>query len=71
MSDYQFPGKGKVAILRTRPETVLEDYARLLELAEYDKVLSKAYDTLLKINISWQTWYPACSSAPSNWGCRL
>ena len=23
-----FPGRGKVAILRTRPETVLEDYAR-------------------------------------------
>ncbi len=64
MIEYNFPGKGKVAVLRTCPETVLEDYARLLELAEYDKVLSKQYDTLLKINISWQTWYPACSSAP-------
>jgi hypothetical protein len=28
-----FPGRGKVAILRTRPETVLEDYARLMDLA--------------------------------------
>ncbi len=64
MSDYAFPGKGKVAVLRTRPETVLEDYARLLDLAGYKATLSKTHDTLLKINISWQTWYPACSSAP-------
>ncbi len=64
MQTYNFTGKGQVAVLRTRPETVLEDYARLLDLARYDQVLSKAYDTLLKINISWQTWYPACSSAP-------
>ncbi|HID87270.1 MAG TPA: DUF362 domain-containing protein, partial [Anaerolineae bacterium] len=59
-----FPGKGKVAVLRTHPETVLEDYARLMHLAEYEKALPKDKETLLKINISWQTWYPACSTAP-------
>ena len=59
-----YPGRGKVAILRTRPETVLDDYERLMHLADYQAALPKAKDTFLKINISWQTWYPACSSAP-------
>lgn len=59
-----FPGRGKVAILRTTPQTVLEDYARLLELVDYQRVLPREHTTLLKINISWQTWYPACSTTP-------
>ncbi len=59
-----FPGKGKVAVLRTRPETVLENYARLMELAGFQEALPKEKETILKINISWQTWYPACSTAP-------
>jgi uncharacterized protein (DUF362 family) len=64
MDDASFPGRGKVAVLRTRPETVLEDYARVMHLAEYQKALPKDKETILKINISWQTWYPACSTAP-------
>lgn len=64
MIERSFSGRGKVAVLRTRPETVLEDYARLLDLAGYQAALPKERDTLLKINISWQTWYPACSSTP-------
>ncbi len=59
-----FPGKGQVAVLKTTPETVLEDYGRLLKLASYEAALPKEMETLLKINISWQTWYPACSTAP-------
>ncbi len=59
-----FPGKGKVAVLKTAPETVLEDYGRLLKLANYQDVLPVDKETLLKINISWQTWYPACSTVP-------
>ncbi len=60
----EFPGRGQVAILRTAPETVVEDYARLLELAEVRNALPQDKETILKINISWQTWYPACSTAP-------
>jgi uncharacterized protein (DUF362 family) len=59
-----FPGRGRVAVLRTRPETVLEDYARLMELADLRKALPQDKETILKINISWQTWYPACSTTP-------
>ncbi|MCS7219709.1 MAG: DUF362 domain-containing protein [Anaerolineae bacterium] len=64
MIPKNFPGRGRVAILRTRPETVLDDYARLMELAGFQQALPKDKDTILKINISWQTWYPACSTAP-------
>ena len=56
--------RATVAVLRTRPETVLDDYSRLMRLANYRAHLPKDKDTALKINISWQTWYPACSSAP-------
>jgi uncharacterized protein (DUF362 family) len=59
-----YPGKGKVAVLRTRPETVLEDYRHLMELAGYEEALPRDRETLLKINISWGQWYPACSTAP-------
>jgi len=59
-----FPGRGKVAVLKTSPETVLLDYSRLMDLADIQDALPKDKETLLKINISWQTWYPACSTAP-------
>ncbi|MBS3750280.1 MAG: DUF362 domain-containing protein [Anaerolineales bacterium] len=59
-----FPGKGKVAVLKTSPDTVLEDYHRLIKMADVESVLPKDIQTGLKINISWQTWYPACSTTP-------
>jgi uncharacterized protein (DUF362 family) len=64
MPKKNFSGRGKVALVRTRPESVLDDYERLLELVNYRKVLPRGKKTLLKINISWQTWYPACSTTP-------
>ncbi len=60
----EFPGKGKVAVLKTTPETVLEDIEKLMILADFEGSLPKENKTGLKINISWQTWYPACSSTP-------
>jgi uncharacterized protein (DUF362 family) len=59
-----YPGKGKVAVLKTTPETVISDYRRLMNLAGYQQALPSDRETLLKINISWDTWYPACSTAP-------
>ncbi len=61
---YEFPGKGKVSVLKTKPETVLNDIGELMQLADYQEALPKDLATILKINISWQTWYPACSSNP-------
>lgn len=64
MIPKDFPGRGKVAVLRTRPETVLDDYRELMHLAGYQHNLPPERETLLKINISWQLWYPAVSTTP-------
>ena len=58
------PEFGKVAVLKTSPETVLEDVQEVMRLADFEAALPKEIRTGLKINISWQTWYPACSSTP-------
>jgi uncharacterized protein (DUF362 family) len=59
-----FPGKGLVAIVRTSPETIFDDIEKVMKLAGLENNLPKGIRTGLKINISWQTWYPACSSTP-------
>jgi uncharacterized protein (DUF362 family) len=59
-----FPGKGVVAVVKTSPETVIPDIAKAMKLAKFEAALPKNVKTGLKINISWQTWYPACSSTP-------
>ncbi len=59
-----FPGRGKVAVLKTSPESVLEDIQSLMKLADFEAALPREARTGLKINISWQTWYPACSTTP-------
>ena len=59
-----FTGKGKVAVLKTSPATVLEDIEKLMQMAGFEAALPKDIQTGLKINISWQTWYPACSTTP-------
>ncbi len=57
-------GRAVVAVLKTRPETVLEDYGRLMRLAGYQKTLSTDNDLLIKLNLSWTKYFPACSSQP-------
>jgi uncharacterized protein (DUF362 family) len=56
--------KSKVAVLKTNPETVVEDYGRLMRMAGYTEHLPRDKKTHIKINISWHVWYPACSTAP-------
>ena len=53
-----------VSVVATMPETVLEDVERAMRLAGAEAVLSPERETLLKINISWQHWYPGCSTTP-------
>ncbi|MGE3672278.1 MAG: DUF362 domain-containing protein [Polyangiaceae bacterium] len=56
--------RSKVAIVRTRPETVLEDYHRLMNLADYQQTVAKDADTALKVNISWHFFFPGSSTTP-------
>ena len=53
-----------VAVVATRPETVLDDIQRAMVLAGISRHLDPDAATLLKINISWEHWYPACSTSP-------
>ncbi|PYM07137.1 MAG: iron-sulfur cluster-binding protein [Candidatus Rokuibacteriota bacterium] len=54
----------QVAVLRTRPGTVVADYGRLMRLVKYDQVLRRDQDLILKLNLSWTKYFPACSSQP-------
>ena len=56
--------KSKVAVLKTRPETVIDDYPRLLSMAGADKALKKGATTILKDNISWHLPMPGANSTP-------
>ena len=56
--------RSTVAVVYTSPETVLDDIQHAMELAGVRSVLPSSVETLLKINISWQHYYPACSSSP-------
>lgn len=55
---------GLVAAVKTTPQTVLEDTERLMQLAGFAEALPREAQTLLKINISWHHYYPACSTTP-------
>jgi len=54
----------KVALTKTSPTTVTEDYSRLMHLAEYERFLPKENKTIIKLNLSWTLFYPACSTPP-------
>jgi uncharacterized protein (DUF362 family) len=54
----------RVAVVRTRPDTVITDYARVMDLAGYRQTLSRDRDTLVKLNLSWTKYFPSCSSQP-------
>ena len=54
----------RIAVLRTRPATVVEDYGRLMRMAGYRSVVDPAIPTVIKLNLSWTKYFPACSSQP-------
>ncbi len=56
--------KSKVAVLKTDPVNIFQDYQRLMNLAGYTGVISSKRETLLKLNLSWSLFYPACSTPP-------
>jgi len=53
-----------VSVIYTSANTVLNDFERVMKLAHFEQHLPKSSETLLKINISWQHYYPGCSTSP-------
>jgi len=56
--------RSKVAVLYTQPETVLQDYQRLFELAGGVDALDPSTTTILKDNISWHFPMPSANTTP-------
>jgi uncharacterized protein (DUF362 family) len=56
--------KSKVAIIRTKPGTVMEDINRLFELADGPSSLNKNVTTIIKDNISWHYPFPSANTTP-------
>ncbi len=56
--------KSIVAVVRTHPESVLQDYQRLFELAGGSQALRRDATTILKDNISWHFPMPAANTTP-------
>src|SRR5437868_6539604 len=54
----------QVAVLYTSAPTVVPDIGRAMRLAGLTHWLPKEHETVLKVNISWQHYYPACSTTP-------
>ncbi len=56
--------KAKVAVLYTKPESVLEDYRRLCELGGMKEALDPSATTILKDNITWHFPMPGANTTP-------
>lgn len=56
--------KSLVAAIKTTPEKILDDYSTVMHNANYKKKIKKDITTLLKLNLSWSLYFPACSTQP-------
>jgi uncharacterized protein (DUF362 family) len=56
--------KSKVAVVKTKPETVLEDIVKLMETAGCREFLDPNTTTILKDNISWHMPFLSANTTP-------
>ena len=56
--------RSRVAVLRTKPETVLADIEKLVNLAGVRDALAPSATTILKDNISWHFPFPGANTTP-------
>jgi uncharacterized protein (DUF362 family) len=56
--------ESKIFILKTSSGTVLNDYRKLMQLANYQKFFNIADKIIIKLNLSWSKFFPSCSSPP-------
>jgi uncharacterized protein (DUF362 family) len=56
--------RATVAVLKTKPETVLTDYEQLMKLAGFEQALDATKPIILKDNISWHFPFPAANTTP-------
>jgi uncharacterized protein (DUF362 family) len=56
--------KSRVAALKVKPETILDDVERLMELAGFRQALDPRSTVILKDNISWHFPFPGANTTP-------
>jgi hypothetical protein len=54
----------KVAVLKTKPENVLEDFEKIMKMAAFEDALPRDKVTILKDNISWHFPYVSANTTP-------
>ncbi|NVM37242.1 MAG: DUF362 domain-containing protein [Candidatus Lokiarchaeota archaeon] len=54
----------QIFVIKTSPNTVLEDYKKLMHLANYKNFFHTYEKIIIKLNLSWSKFFPACSSPP-------
>lgn len=53
-----------VAVVKTTPETIFDDIEKAMELGGFKKTFKPNKKTIIKLNLSWSLFYPACSTHP-------
>ncbi|MFX0134661.1 MAG: DUF362 domain-containing protein [Candidatus Hodarchaeota archaeon] len=53
-----------VAAVKTTPKTIFDDIEKAMELGGLKKTFKPDIKTILKLNLSWSLFYPACSTHP-------
>jgi len=54
----------KVGLMKTSSNTIIDDYSSLMRSVNYQKFLPKNKKTIIKLNLSWTLYFPACSTQP-------
>ena len=54
----------KVAVIKTKPQTVLQDIQHLMELGGVKNALDNTKTTILKNNLSWHLMFPSANTTP-------
>jgi uncharacterized protein (DUF362 family) len=56
--------RSRVAVIRTRPESVLDDVAAMMRRLDYARVIPPSRRTILKDNISWHLPFLSANTTP-------
>ncbi|MGD0947620.1 MAG: hypothetical protein ABSA52_09325 [Candidatus Binatia bacterium] len=64
MTDLIFTQANRTVQISQPPETVVSDYQRLMEMAEFQRSLEPSRTTILKDNISWHFPFPGANTTP-------
>lgn len=54
----------QVYVIQTSAKNIIQDYQKLLRGSQYLKFLPKTKPLIIKLNLSWTRFYPACSTWP-------